>query len=85
MASDIEDIDSYAQQVRTWTLGELVDELISFRLEGLQDEEESATDASKRTLMIDVLKKEISHRETGREEGDSSPSSGVSTLGGMFD
>lgn len=82
---DLKELEEFASGLRMFSLGDLVDKLIQYRIEeSFAPDDESITDKSKRTLRMGALKKELSRRETGREDGESSIPKGVTSLGSMF-
>lgn len=83
--SELEELDEFEASLRLLSLGNLVDKLVTYKIEEtLASEDETVTEKSKRTLRMTAIKDEISRREVGREDNDLSASKGVSSLGSLF-
>lgn len=83
MTDEMRDIEDYAVSLRTEPLGELVDVLFVLRLEDWNDESLDPIVKSSRILRIDAVKKEISRRQVSREDVNTRPGKGVTTLGSL--
>lgn len=82
---ELKDIKEFTQDIRMLSLGDLIDKLISIRLEELSSSEDSVSERSERTLRKGALKIEISRRETGRDDEEPPiPGGGVRSLGNLF-